>query len=396
MADSSGAAIRSDAAVRVDVDRRSTICVEVPDGVAGSGGSVTVGRRRLRFESNLDHPQSGPPPGHRRYPTSDAWPGDMAVATARLRWRQRHPQVAAVQRLVMAPGATVHDARRVVEVALSELHARGVRRVDVRVQTGSPETDVFDDANWFGAVVGGDVVLSRALAPPWRLGHRRARWTGGGERRRSLDRLWRRVAAVRPVLIPGIVATLVEDRYRLLRHRRRSSRHVSLANLRSLPAGTMPHVESRYRTIRRALDLVPPALRQTVLFDVGSGSGRVLELAERRGFRTVAGIEHDPGLAERSRALLSTRARVTVGDALVEPLDPTVGVVFMNNPFDVDAIARFAVLVRRSIDDRPRPLLLVYLNPQTLDPFLAIGLRLCHVDPLFTILAHHPGPHPST
>ncbi len=398
MAETSGGATSADVAVKVEVDGRARICVHVPDGQGGSGASITVGRRRLRLASNLDQPATGPPSAVRRYPTSVVWPEDVAVATARVRWGQRHPQVATLQELRLGPGATAHDARRVVEIALPALHARGVRRIDVRVRTGSPEADVFDDANWFGAPIAGDLVLSRALPPPWRSRDHTARrpWPAGNEALRSLARLSRRVAAIRPVLIPGIVLTLIEDRYQLLRRRRRSAPHASLADLGALPEGTMPHVESRYRTIRRALDLVPPAMRQTVLLDVGSGSGRVLELAESRGFRTVAGIEHDPDLAERSRALLSTGARVAVGDALVEPLDPAVGVVFMNNPFDVDAIGRFADLVRRSLDHSPRPLLVLYLNPQTFDPFLAIGLRLCHVDPLFTILAHHPGPRPST
>ncbi len=66
--------------------------------------------------------------------------------------------------------------------------------------------------------------------------------------------------------------------------------------------------------------------------------------------------------------------------------------MFLNNPFDAPLVARFAELLAESLLRRPRPLLVLYLNPRPIDPLLAAGLVLVHVDPRFSVLATEAAP----
>ncbi|QXC61490.1 class I SAM-dependent methyltransferase [Aquihabitans sp. G128] len=283
------------------------------------------------------------------------------------------------------------DVRRAIEAALPQLHAQGWCRIDVRVAAAGPLGAAFG-APWFGGTIGPDQVWSWALRHPWLA-----------PARGSLDsvrthlpgsRTARRLAGISPAVLPRTVATLAEDRYWLVRERRRSAPAATRAVIAAAPPGTVHHAESRYRTIRQALALVPADARAGTVLDVGSGSGRVLEVARRLGFATLSGIEHDPDLVASSRHRLGRAATIVQGDALAEPIDPAVATLFLNNPLQPEVLDRFAALLRRSLDQRDRPLVLLYLNAPTLDPFLAIGLRVVHAGPLFAALVHDPAPAP--
>lgn len=313
--------------------------------------------------TSLPRSQPGPP----------AWPSDLADRTAGRRWRDRHRKVGVLTHLVVAQGAPGATAASLLAEAAAPLVASGARRLDVRLDVGDPAADLFVGAGWFGGTVDHSVVLSTSLAFVWPpvVGSKPSRLP------RPVARTIRRARGIDPRSVPGLAATLGEELVELARRRQRPEKHPP-EPVAGAPVGSAPHAATRFRTIREALDCVSPAMRATVLLDVGCGSGRVLDVAARSGFTRLAGVDVDAGLVERAMAVLGPAAALRVGDATEELLDPEVGVVYLNNPFGVEAVTRLAGRIHTSLDAHPRPFVVLYTNPRSLAPFEDIGFVLVH------------------
>ena len=350
-------------------------------------GWVEVTRDRRRAHISVASPADGALPTSTA-PTPDplAWTADAAARSARTRWRDHHPAIRTVWRIELdAPGDA--SPSELVEVAGALLAARGVRRLDVRLAAGDPAADGLGGARWARGRVGGDVVASLAGAYPWTDEPDPHSWLARTIRPLPprARRVVRRAAAIHPRQLPELARSAGTEALAAVRHRSAPG-HRSLP-VEGAPPGSHPFAASRYRTIRAALALVPSSLRTTSFLDVGCGDGRVLAEALDAGFTHVVGRELDPELADRARALVGAAGDVEAGDALASPLSDDVGVVFLNNPFDAPLVARFAELLAESLRRRPRSLLVLYLNPRPIDPLLAAGLVLVHVDPRFSVLA---------
>ena len=310
-----------------------------------------------------------------------AWTVASAAAAARRRWTGGDPAVATVVELSVSersPQAMV--VTELLERARIELVALGVRRVDLRTTADDPELAALRAAGWFTGVVGSDVVASWCITATWRDGHLGAAAHAPLPR----HRLQRRLAGVRVRDVPALAATaLAEARGRVAERR---DPPVAPA-LTEQPPGSVHHEATRYRTIRRALDLVPPDFRSERLLDVGCGDGRVLSVARALGFIDLAGVEHDPGLVDAARRRLGASATVELGDARTTPIDDRTGVVYLFNPFDETGTADVARAVRTTLARRSRPLLVIYVNPRAVAPLLDAGLVMVHLEPQFCVLA---------
>ncbi len=359
-----------------------------PTGEAAATLTVrlgTRGRRRLR-------PGRGSGSGSTRADRStlvagdrggegSAWTVASASAAARRRWSGGHPAVATVVDVwVREPAARPAVVSELLERARAELVARGVRRVDLLTTPTDPVLGPLRAAGWFAGVVGGHVVASWCITPTWRDLVDEATTTHARHR----GRLRRRLAGVRPRDLPALAATVAAEARGRAAERRRPAATSALAEQ---PPGSVHHEPTRYRTVRRALELVPAGFRSERLLDVGCGDGRVLDVARSLGFTDLAGVEHDPGLVDAARRRLATSATVDLGDARTTPIDDRIGVVYLFNPFDEAAAADVARAVRASLERRPRPLLVVYVNPRAVAPLLDVGLTMVHLEPQFCVLA---------
>ncbi|MBX3286895.1 MAG: class I SAM-dependent methyltransferase [Actinobacteria bacterium] len=304
-----------------------------------------------------------------------AWTVASAGAAARRRWSGGHPSVATVVELDLADPSPDGVASLLAQ-AQAQLEPTGVCRLDLLATPDDVRLGPLRAAGWFSGVVGPDVVASWCLRATWR----REGDTGD----RSGGRLRRRLAAVRPRDLPGLAATVVDE----ARGRTHERRHPpAAATLASPPPGSVRHEATRYRTIRRALELVPEGFRAEPLLDVGCGDGRVLAAAGRLGFTRLAGIDHDPGLVEAARARLGPSASIRLGDARTTPIDDEVGTVYLFNPLDEEGVADVAAELAASLLRRPRPALVVYVNPRAVAPLLDAGLSMVHLEPQFCVLA---------
>jgi hypothetical protein len=118
-----------------------------------------------------------------------------------------------------------------------------------------------------------------------------------------------------------------------------------------------------------------------VFLDYGSGKGRVVLQAALYPFRRVIGVElssqlHEVAVTNVDRCLHRLRCQDIVlinspAETYVVPDDVTV--VFYFNPFGGDAFARTVQEIIASYDRNPRPIRLIYYNPQEEDRLLATG-----------------------
>ncbi len=138
-----------------------------------------------------------------------------------------------------------------------------------------------------------------------------------------------------------------------------------------------------YYTATWLFDRLQPDDLSTTLLDVGCGRGRVLAIGAAYGFTALAGIDLSPRLcraAEEMRDSLYNRydnisINVTCQDARTYTIPETVGVIFLFNPFDHTIMEEFIGKVEESLRKRPRPLKVLYANPQCKQQWLDAGFE---------------------
>jgi SAM-dependent methyltransferase len=129
---------------------------------------------------------------------------------------------------------------------------------------------------------------------------------------------------------------------------------------------------SAWTALRRALD-GRSVSSDDVFLDLGCGKGRVLWLAARHyPFRRVIGIEIVDEMVDFARANLeANRHRFRATDAIVEAANAAqyeipddVTFVYMFSPFGGDVFRAAIENLVASLDRRPRPMTLIYANPE--------------------------------
>ncbi|MES1210398.1 MAG: hypothetical protein ABUS79_31045 [Pseudomonadota bacterium] len=136
-------------------------------------------------------------------------------------------------------------------------------------------------------------------------------------------------------------------------------------------ATTVAYGGSQPSVIRAAIRALPSVDRATFI-DLGCGKGRPLLVATEFPFRDIVGVELAEDLAQIARANAAAiaarhperkRARIEVGDAGAFPLPPGDLVLFMYYPFRSAMTARIVSALERAIDQEPRAVYVIYVNP---------------------------------
>jgi SAM-dependent methyltransferase len=125
-----------------------------------------------------------------------------------------------------------------------------------------------------------------------------------------------------------------------------------------------------FRRIMAALAIDP---KRYTFVDYGSGKGRALLLAAEYGFRRIIGVEYASALHEvarrnvaRFRAANPAGAAIELhcADAASFELPHDDSVCFLYNPFDDVVMRKVLSNIERSLQLRPRRVLIVYRNPK--------------------------------
>lgn len=131
-----------------------------------------------------------------------------------------------------------------------------------------------------------------------------------------------------------------------------------------------PTAPAMFEQIVRAY---PIDYEKNIFIDCGSGKGRVLLLASELPFRRIIGVEFASDLTEIAQANILAYRSPTQRCRQVEavcmdatkfpfPIEPTV--LYLANPFEGSVMRKFLVHVETSLNDHPRPFVVLYRNPK--------------------------------
>jgi SAM-dependent methyltransferase len=133
---------------------------------------------------------------------------------------------------------------------------------------------------------------------------------------------------------------------------------------------SIPYYPSDYRSLYKIFRRLRLRPHDDSFLDYGCGLGRVLVVAGTFRFRRVIGVELVPEWAtiaeenlRRARGKLRCpEVQVVRADAAAYAVPADVTLVFFYNPFHGPVLASALASIRRSLDDSPRHLRLVFKN----------------------------------
>jgi 16S rRNA G966 N2-methylase RsmD len=138
-----------------------------------------------------------------------------------------------------------------------------------------------------------------------------------------------------------------------------------------------PYGPIGYEHVFWALDQIPFPAREVELIDYGAGKGRAVVAAASRPFRRVTGVEMSPALAADAKANVSRMrkrragaAEVVLANALDYPISPSANVLYFFNPFGGEALRQITEKIRRSVEEHPRKMFIIYFNPEHFGPLV--------------------------
>ncbi len=125
---------------------------------------------------------------------------------------------------------------------------------------------------------------------------------------------------------------------------------------------------------------LPIDCSQYTFIDIGSGKGRALLLAADYPFRRIIGVEALPELHRIAQENVAAYRRIELiccdGAEFELPPEPTVFYLF--NPLREAGLRCLAERLKRSLDQSPRPVWIVYQNPEHTHVFAESRFRkLC-------------------
>ena len=135
----------------------------------------------------------------------------------------------------------------------------------------------------------------------------------------------------------------------------------------------LEHLFTRLRTLHRGSSFI----------DMGCGKGRALAVAAHYGFMHITGVDFALDLCEQAarncKKLLhkfpALDCRVICADAAGYKFEESTDTIYFFNPFDQIIMAQVLKNILESLYRHPRPLFVVYLNPQHKSLFLKAGFQ---------------------
>jgi 16S rRNA G966 N2-methylase RsmD len=115
--------------------------------------------------------------------------------------------------------------------------------------------------------------------------------------------------------------------------------------------------------------------------DIGCGKGRALCVAAHKGFKKVTGIDFskelcavaEKNLTQTKQQIPSIQYKVYNNDAFYFNIPTDVDCIFLFNPFDEVIMSGVVENIIISLEETPRNLFIVYVNPLNKELFLSQG-----------------------
>ncbi len=117
--------------------------------------------------------------------------------------------------------------------------------------------------------------------------------------------------------------------------------------------------------------------------DIGCGKGRAVVVAAHTGARNVTGVEFSKTLAQEAKQnVQKARAKfkhslpeIVNNDAFYYHIPRDADVIFLFNPFDEVIMSGVIENIEMSLEEVPRQITVIYLNPLCKDLFLKAGYK---------------------
>lgn len=124
-----------------------------------------------------------------------------------------------------------------------------------------------------------------------------------------------------------------------------------------------------------------PATCRNQFLDIGCGKGRALCMSAHLGFRHVTGLDFSKDLCEIATENLTTTKQnipdfqfnVINNDAFYYDIPDDVDCIFFFNPFDEIIMSAVVNNIFESLQNNPRKLYIIYVNPLHKELFLKAG-----------------------
>jgi len=127
---------------------------------------------------------------------------------------------------------------------------------------------------------------------------------------------------------------------------------------------------SRIKSALHALLRIDDSVLNCTFFDLGSGKGKVLILAERIGFSMIIGVEISPELNNVCRNNLkkvnSRKVDIIECDAATIKIPSGCSVFYIYNSFERPLLEKVLNNIEQSFENEPRKGYLVYIDPKSL------------------------------
>jgi SAM-dependent methyltransferase len=115
--------------------------------------------------------------------------------------------------------------------------------------------------------------------------------------------------------------------------------------------------------------------------DIGCGKGRALCVSANKGFRQVTGLDFSKELCDAAKEnLAATKQRIPIfhyniinNDAFYFEIPGDADCIFFFNPFDETIMSGVVNNILTSLQDHPRKLYVIYVNPLHKDLFIKAG-----------------------
>jgi SAM-dependent methyltransferase len=135
-----------------------------------------------------------------------------------------------------------------------------------------------------------------------------------------------------------------------------------------------------YTLLEEIFEQLPATIRDHFL-DLGSGKGRALCVAAHKGFKQVTGLDFARGLCEAAKENLTITKqknpaleyKVINNDAFYFEIPDDVDCIFFFNPFDEIIMSAVVNNICTSLQNNPRKISIIYVNPLHKELFLKAG-----------------------
>lgn len=135
-----------------------------------------------------------------------------------------------------------------------------------------------------------------------------------------------------------------------------------------------------YPLLEEALKQVLPKNKKH-FFDIGSGKGRAMCVAAHYGFAKISGVDFSKEFceaAEKNLCIIKSELpaldfSVMAEDASLVAIPEDVDCIFLFNPFDETVMKKVVQNIKKSVENKPRHLNIIYANPLYKKLFISNG-----------------------